>query len=49
MAEFVQDNKRFFAVPLPGKGAPVGNPGGGAGIGPLGVDTELVQGWKQDA
>jgi NAD-dependent dihydropyrimidine dehydrogenase PreA subunit len=49
MAEFVQDNKRFFAVPLPGKDAPVGNPGGGAGIGPVGVDTELVQGWKQDA
>jgi NAD-dependent dihydropyrimidine dehydrogenase PreA subunit len=49
MAEFAQDNKRFFAAPLPGQGAPVGNPGGGACIGPVGADTELVQGWKQDA
>ena len=48
MAEFAQDNRRFFAAPLPGQGAPVGNPGG-AGIGPVGADTELVQGWKQDA
>jgi NAD-dependent dihydropyrimidine dehydrogenase PreA subunit len=49
MTEFTQDNKRFFAVPLPGRSAPVGNPGGAGGIGPVGADTELAQGWKQDA
>ncbi len=49
MGEFVVDNKRFFAEPLPGRGAPVGNPGGGGVLGPVGADTELVRDWKQPA
>jgi len=49
MAEFVQDNRRFFTAPLPGRGAPLGNLGGGIGAGPIGVDTVLVEGWKQPA
>jgi NAD-dependent dihydropyrimidine dehydrogenase PreA subunit len=40
--EFVADNVRFFAQPLPGRDAPLGTPGGAHKVGPLGVDTELV-------
>ncbi|MFI0446365.1 ferredoxin [Actinomadura sp. 6N118] len=40
--DFVADNARFFAEPLPGRDAPLGMAGGAGGIGPLGVDTELV-------
>lgn len=39
---FVADNIRFFAEPLPGRGAPLGAPGGSHSVGPVGVDTELV-------
>jgi NAD-dependent dihydropyrimidine dehydrogenase PreA subunit len=49
LAEFVVDNERFFAQPLPGRELPVGNPGGGGGLGPVGADTELVRDWKQPA
>jgi hypothetical protein len=42
---FVADNARFFAEPLPGRDEPLGNAGGSAATGPIGVDTELVAGW----
>jgi NAD-dependent dihydropyrimidine dehydrogenase PreA subunit len=42
-AAHVADNIRFFAVPLPGRDDPVGQPGGAEDFGPVGVDTELVQ------
>jgi NAD-dependent dihydropyrimidine dehydrogenase PreA subunit len=49
LAEFAVDNKRFFAESLPGRDAPVGNPGGGSDLGPVGADTGLVRDWKQPA
>jgi hypothetical protein len=42
---FVADNARFFAEPLPGRVEPLGNAGGAAVTGPIGVDTELVADW----
>ncbi len=39
---FVADNARFFLEPLPGRDAALGNAGGSAGTGPVGIDTELV-------
>jgi NAD-dependent dihydropyrimidine dehydrogenase PreA subunit len=48
--EFVADNARFFAAPLPGRGQRLGNLGGSAGTGPIGVDTEFIAAWgKADA
>ncbi len=44
-AELAADNQRFFAQPLPGRPAPVGNPGGSAKVGPIGADTPLVHAW----
>jgi NAD-dependent dihydropyrimidine dehydrogenase PreA subunit len=44
-AQFAEDNRRFFADPLPGHAQPLGNPGGAARLGPVGVDTPLVSGW----
>lgn len=41
-AEFVEDNKRFFTEPLPGREEPLGAPGGSHSTGPIGVDTEFV-------
>ncbi|HEY6495774.1 MAG TPA: ferredoxin [Trebonia sp.] len=43
--DFVADNRRFFAEPLPGREAAVGSPGGGLKLGRLGADTELVRSW----
>jgi NAD-dependent dihydropyrimidine dehydrogenase PreA subunit len=37
-----QDNADFFYQPLPGRDAPLGNPGGARKTGPIGVDTPLV-------
>lgn len=37
-----EDNRVFFEVPLPGRDAPLGSPGGAMNVGRLGVDTELV-------
>ncbi len=37
----VADNAAFFAEPLPGQPAPLGNPGGSMKIGPVGIDTPL--------
>ncbi|MEV0340724.1 ferredoxin [Nocardia sp. NPDC050713] len=41
--QFVIENARFFAEPLPGRQTPLGQPGGAAGVGELGVDTVFVQ------
>ncbi|MFI7000760.1 ferredoxin [Nocardia sp. NPDC050175] len=41
--QFVTENARFFTEPLPGRTTPLGHPGGGTVIGPLGVDTVYVQ------
>ena len=41
-AGFVEDNRRFFTEPLPGRGEPLGTPGGSRKTGPIGVDTPLV-------
>jgi NAD-dependent dihydropyrimidine dehydrogenase PreA subunit len=38
----VSDNADFFTVVLPGRDAPLGNPGGAAHFGAVGVDTESV-------
>ncbi|MCM3809593.1 hypothetical protein ND808_27680 [Streptomyces sp. DR7-3] len=37
-------NRRFFADVLPGRDGPLGTPGGAGAVGPLGVDTALVEG-----
>lgn len=36
------DSRAFFELPLPGRSAPLGNPGGAAKVGDVGVDTPLV-------
>lgn len=40
--QHLADNAAFFSETLPGRDGPLGSPGGGADIGPLGVDTPLV-------
>ena len=42
---WVADNAAFFTQTLPGHDAPLGEPGGGGPLGPVGVDTPLVAGW----
>jgi NAD-dependent dihydropyrimidine dehydrogenase PreA subunit len=37
-----EDNAAFFEQPLDGRGAPLGTPGGAAGIGRIGADTPLA-------
>ena len=44
--EFVADNARFFAEPLPGRGEPLGPAGGAGGVGRIGVDTRFVTGYE---
>ena len=39
---WLADNARFFAEVLPGRDAPLGNPGGALRVGPVDADTELV-------
>ncbi|MFC5994372.1 indolepyruvate ferredoxin oxidoreductase subunit alpha [Pseudonocardia hispaniensis] len=41
-AVFVSDSISFFTEPLPGRDAPLGDPGGASAVGELGVDTPLV-------
>lgn len=36
------DNRAFFQEVLPGRDAPLGNPGGASALGPVGVDTSFV-------
>jgi NAD-dependent dihydropyrimidine dehydrogenase PreA subunit len=38
----LQDSRDFFQVPLPGRDAPLGDPGGAQKTGDVGVDTPLV-------
>jgi NAD-dependent dihydropyrimidine dehydrogenase PreA subunit len=45
--EFAPDNARFFLIPLPGRDAPIGNAGGSAVTGAIGIDTELVAEWQK--
>ena len=40
--EFVEDNRRFFAEPLPGRAEPLGAPGGSNRTGRIGTDTPMV-------
>jgi NAD-dependent dihydropyrimidine dehydrogenase PreA subunit len=47
--EFAPDNARFFREPLPGRDEPLGNVGGSAVTGAIGVDTELVAAWEAQA
>jgi NAD-dependent dihydropyrimidine dehydrogenase PreA subunit len=42
---FIDDNRRFFAEPLPGRDEPIGQPGSSEMQGPIGEDTELVRDW----
>ncbi|MGQ0630321.1 MAG: ferredoxin [Sporichthyaceae bacterium] len=46
--EHVEDAKRFFYEILPGRDAPIGNPGGSHSSGDIGVDTEFVAGLPQN-
>ena len=41
-AVFIADSIDFFAKPLPGRDAPLGDPGGAGSVGELGVDTPMV-------
>ena len=41
---YTADNARFFTEPLPGRGEPLGSPGGAAKVGTVGADTPLVAG-----
>lgn len=43
-AGHLADNEAFFAEVLAGRDAPLGSPGGAAGLGRLGVDAPLVAG-----
>lgn len=38
----LSDNEAFFTQTLPGRGEPLGSPGGAVKIGPFGVDAQLV-------
>ncbi|CAO5164179.1 Ferredoxin [Frankia sp. AiPs1] len=41
-ATHLADAHVFFFQALPGRTSPIGSPGGATGLGPLGVDTPLV-------
>ena len=45
--QFLADNASFFREILPGRESPLGNPGGSDEVGPVGVDTSLVQEWSE--
>jgi NAD-dependent dihydropyrimidine dehydrogenase PreA subunit len=42
MLEHLEDSRVFFELPLPGRDAPIGSPGGAQRLGEVGVDTALV-------
>ena len=46
---FVADNLRFFEDPLPGRPGPLGQPGGAADLGPVGIGTDLVASYQRDS
>ena len=39
---YAGENARFFAEPLPGRGEPLGSPGGAGKVGVVGADTAFV-------
>ena len=39
---YTEENARFFAEPLPGRGEPLGSPGGAAKLGATAADTPFV-------
>jgi NAD-dependent dihydropyrimidine dehydrogenase PreA subunit len=41
---YLEDQEAFFTTTLPGRDAPLYNPGGAGPLGDLGVDTPLVSG-----
>ncbi|MGZ8803418.1 MAG: ferredoxin [Mycobacterium sp.] len=41
-AQFLEDNAAFFTLKMPGRDAPLGDPGGALKLGRVGVDTPLV-------
>ena len=43
---FVADNARFFTDLLPGRGQPIGVPGGASVTGIVGTDTDLVSAFQ---
>ncbi|KAA9166433.1 ferredoxin family protein [Amycolatopsis acidicola] len=43
---FVGDSIAFFTESLPGRDAPLGDPGGAGSVGDLGVDTEFVTAYQ---
>ncbi|NMM25012.1 MAG: 4Fe-4S binding protein [Phycicoccus sp.] len=45
--KFLADNASFFSLPLPGKTEPLGSPGGGERISPVGTDTPFIGGWPK--
>jgi len=47
--KFRTDNAAFFTEILPGRDAPLGNPGGAGDLGPVGVDTPMVAGLPAQA
>ncbi|MGW4489492.1 indolepyruvate ferredoxin oxidoreductase subunit alpha [Amycolatopsis sp. NPDC004368] len=42
---FLTDSLAFFTDPLPGRDRPLGDPGGSATVGELGVDTAFIAGY----
>lgn len=46
---FADDNRVFFEITLPGQTAPIGHPGGGSLVSPVGADTPLVAGAEAGA
>jgi NAD-dependent dihydropyrimidine dehydrogenase PreA subunit len=42
--QHLPDDAAFFSEVLPGRATPLGNPGGAAAVGRIGVDTPLVAG-----
>jgi NAD-dependent dihydropyrimidine dehydrogenase PreA subunit len=44
---WLEDNARFFVQTLPGRDAPVSDPGGATDVGAIGADTPLVTGWPK--
>lgn len=42
LAAFQEDSRAFFALPLPGRAEPLGDPGGAAALGEVGVDTAFT-------
>lgn len=40
---WIEDGRRFFDEPLPGRDEAIGSPGGAEGFGPVGADTDTVR------